>query len=120
VIRLRAGRARRLKFYASLQNESDHQNTYIVQCTGGKSRDLKIKHFDTSGPSPRNISAKVNTAGVLANMESDAMRTYCSKATLTRKSKQRRKSGKKIRSTLGIKAWSAAARDEAWVYLRFP
>jgi hypothetical protein len=120
VIRLSSRRARKLKFYASLQNESADQNTYIVQCTGGRPRKLKIKHFDTTGPSSRNISAKVSTAGVLANMESDEMKTYCSKASLTQKSRDRRKSGKKIRCKLGFKAWSAAAKDVAWIYLKFP
>lgn len=123
VLRITKKKFRRATFYSSLQNESSESRTYIIQCLGGKARKMKINHYDTSTGRPRNVTGAVSSAGLLATMGVDELKTFHSKASLSRKMKQRYKRNRrargKVQGTLRFKAWNADRVDQAWIYLKF-
>jgi len=123
VLRITKKKFRRANFYSSLQNESAESRTYIIQCLGGRTRKMKIRHYDTSTGRARNVTAAVSSAGMLATMGVDELKSFRSKAGLSRKMKKRfkrnRRPRKKVRGTLRFKAWNADRVDQAWIYLKF-
>jgi len=115
-LRSKANRSR--TFFSSLQNESgDRQNCHF-RCRGA-SRQLRIAHFDTSGPRPRNISAQMNGRGIVLGMDADELMTFRSKVSLSRIAKGSLKRGKSVRAALGLISQYDGQVDEGWIHITF-
>lgn len=112
----RAGRAR--TFFTSIQNESGESRDCHFRCRG-TTRELRVVHFDTSGPRPRNITARMHGRGSVLAMTPDELKTFRSKVSLARISKGRSTPGKTVRAALGLRAHYGGMIDEGWVYVTF-
>jgi len=119
VLRLRSKSTRARTFFASLQNESGESRNCRLHCRGGASRQFRVVHFDTSGPRPRNISARMNGRGSVFGMASDELKTFRTRVSLSRRSKGSFKRGKPIRAALGLTSQYGGMIDEGWIYVTF-
>lgn len=119
VLRLRSKSTRARTFFASLQNESGESRNCRLHCRGGASRRFRVVHFDTSGPRPRNISARMNGRGSVFGMASDELKTFRTRVSLSRRSKGSFKRGKPIRAALGLSSHYGGMIDEGWIYVTF-
>jgi hypothetical protein len=118
LLRLRSKANRSRTFFSSLQNESgDRQNCHF-RCRGA-SRQLRVIHFDTSSPRPRNISAQMNGRGIVLGMDADELMTFRSKVSLSRIAKSSLKRGRSVRAALGLISQYGGLVDEGWIYITF-
>ena len=118
LLRLRSKTSRARPFYASLQNESGDRRGCHFRCRGA-SRRLRVVHFNTSGPRPRNISAQMNGRGIVLGMDADELMTFRSRASLSRIAKSSLKRGKSVRAALGLISQYDGLVDEGWIHLTF-
>lgn len=118
LLRLTSSPTRSRTFFASLQNESGDRHACHLHCRG-VSRMFRVVHFDTSGPRPKNISARMNGRGGVFDMAADELRTFRSKVSLSRVAKGRREKGKPVRAALGLKAQYEGMVDQGWVFVGF-
>lgn len=118
VLRFASRAARSRTFFTSLQNESGDGQACHFRCRGA-TRELRVVHFDTSGPRPRNVSATMNGRGSVLGMVADELKTFRSKVSPARISKSRFKGGKPVRAALGLRAHYGGMIDEGWVFVPF-
>lgn len=118
LLRLTSSPTRTRTFFASLQNESGDRHACHLHCRG-VSRLLRVVHFDTSGPRPQNISARINGRGSVFDMGADELRTFRTKVSLSRIAKGDRGKGKPVRAALGLKAQYEGMVDQGWVFVGF-
>jgi hypothetical protein len=119
ILRLESKATRTRTFFASLQNESSDRQRCRLHCRGGSSRQFRVIHFDTSGPQPRNISARLSGRGSLFDMASDELKTFRSQVSLSPQSKSAERRRKPARAALGLRSQYGGSIDEGWIYVTF-
>jgi hypothetical protein len=118
LLRLTSSKGRVRSFFTSIQNESGESQACHFRC-GGVTRELRVVHFETSGPRPRNITAGMNGRGSVLGMASDELKTFRTKVSPARISKSRAPGGRPVRAALRLRAWYDGMIDEGRVFLTF-